>query len=346
MQDKTVPTTLPSITALSVAAAFHRALDTKYGYLFTKEELLLIQHFVYTAIEMYPSSFNGTLMKTISVLPYSWQQGFFNRAVIPAYDEIIMLRKFMIRYKLEEAIANGAKQVVIIGGGYDTLSMIMAEKYPDVMFYEIDKGATRQCKLDAIKTMPEDLPGKGRINKNLLFIEADLNETPLFEVLNSSIFDSSKRTFFLAEGLTCYLNKKSNQELLYSINYLCKHDDSELLISYITKMGYYSGITEAAHTESSEQYQFSLPASEVLSFAADCVFDIVAKKSATDMLEALGKKNSAEFYNNNQDIREYYYVLKNQTGLLDTKKGIADVPDIKIELPPKPLEQVSSCLLM
>lgn len=345
MQNKTDETTLPSVTALSVAAAFHRALVTKYGYLFSKEELPLIQHFVNTGIEMYPSSFNGTVMKSISALPYSWQQSFFNKVVIPAYDEIIMLRKFMIRQKLEQAIANGANQVVIIGGGYDTLSLVMAAKYPKVKFYEIDKGVTRQCKLDAIKTIPDDYaPVNSSIKKNLFFIEADLNEKPLVGILNNAGFEDMEYTFFLGEGITPYLNEKTNKNFLYSLNYLCKNPESEVLISYITKTGYYSGISETAHAESSEQHQFSLPVSEVLPFVADCLFDIVAKKSVTDMLGDLGKKNSAEFYKNNQDIREYYYVLKK--GLLDAKKSMADVPEIDIELPPKPLEQESSCLQM
>lgn len=111
-------------------------------------------------------------------------------------------------------------------------------------------------------------------------------------------------------------------------------------------MGYYSVVAETAHTESSEKYQFSLPINEVLPFAEKCSFDIVAKKSSMDMLEGIGRKDSAEFYRKNQNIREYYYVLTSQNVLLNSKKSIEDVPEMKIDFSPIPVEEESSCLQM
>lgn len=88
-----------SITALSVARGFHRAMELEYQYLFPPIELELIKQVVDTAIEAYPlSTITGILVKTMNLLPWSAQHCFFNMAVTPAYDHVVMLRKYMIRW--------------------------------------------------------------------------------------------------------------------------------------------------------------------------------------------------------------------------------------------------------
>ena len=145
-----------SVTALSVARGFARAVLTEYDYLFDVREAELVNHLTEVGGNSI-SGMNWVLGKTLASLPYSMQQRFFNYAVVPGYDNVLMLRKFMIRQKMEEAIKSGKKRFVILGGGYDINGLVMALKNSDIRVYEIDRGPTRECKLQGLKNIPESI---------------------------------------------------------------------------------------------------------------------------------------------------------------------------------------------
>src|SRR3990167_8959885 len=121
-----------SITAISVNYALVRALDTGYDYLFTNQERELARHFFFTSKRLFPLGINWVLLTGVSALPYSLQQSFFNNTIANGYDNIIMLRKMMVKNVIEKAIANGKKQIIILGGGYDTRAFIASHQHPDV----------------------------------------------------------------------------------------------------------------------------------------------------------------------------------------------------------------------
>ncbi|WP_160116790.1 hypothetical protein [Legionella sainthelensi] len=50
-------------------------------------------------------------------MPYFIQQSFFNAGGVPGYDHIMMLRKLMIKDKIESAIKSGIGQIIFLGGG-------------------------------------------------------------------------------------------------------------------------------------------------------------------------------------------------------------------------------------
>ena len=87
-----------SVTALSVAMAFSRGLATQYQYLFSEAELELTTHLWQTGRQSL-GWFNWMLSETISRTYYPLQQSFFNFLIAPGYDEVIMLRKLMIKNK-------------------------------------------------------------------------------------------------------------------------------------------------------------------------------------------------------------------------------------------------------
>jgi len=112
-----------SVTALSVARGFARAVLTEYGHLFNVHEAELVNHLTEVGIKSI-NGINWVLGKIIQSMPYSMQQSFFNYAVCPGYDNVIMLRKLMIRQKIEQVIKSGKKQFVILGGGYDISGLV------------------------------------------------------------------------------------------------------------------------------------------------------------------------------------------------------------------------------
>lgn len=347
----------PSVTALSVAMAFVRSLDTGYLYLFSKQELELIRHFVNIGKQsLY--GFNWILSEGLSRMPYSIQQSFFNAVVVPGYDHIIMLRKLMIKNKIESAIKSGIEQIIFLGGGYDIRALVTSLTHPDISIYELDRGPTREHKIKALKTLPEDLNLGGKnitelsdgtilLGENLRYIECDLSENNLLDTLESHGF-KQKRTFVIGEGLTMYLSQDENKELLKSIAKILKEND-ELLLSFRSGIIKPSKIAEASLERSKETYRFSLAPQHVIAFVEESGFTVNGKFFAASMLEEIGDFSAAAYHKKNKNSpKEYYYSLQKSSLEFNEDRKIEDVADIKLEIPVKSevTESPSECVTM
>ena len=102
---------------------------------------------------------------------------------------------------LREAVdpANGprARQVVILGAGWDTRAY-GSVKYEDVRFFEVDMPPTQAAKLAALQEADVDAD-------HVTFVETDLNQRSWFDALQEHGFDPALPTFILWEGVTMYL---------------------------------------------------------------------------------------------------------------------------------------------
>lgn len=338
----------PSVTAVSVAMAYMRALDTQYGYLTTPQELNLVKHLVNIAQQSL-SGFNYALCTGVSYLPYSMQQSFFKYVVFSYYDEIIMLRKLMIKEKIQQAInSNGLEQIVFLGGGYDVRSTMTALSHPDVHVFELDRGPTRENKLKALKSIPaeinlgaitlNELPdGTLQMNHNLHLIACDLSTDNLLEKLQSNGYDAAKKTLVIAEGLTPYLSEAANQQLLTSLASLLKEETDELLLSYVSNKSC-TTIANASLQSSKETYQFSLPIPDALRFANRLGYNVAAHFEASMQLPQLGLATIQP------PMREHYYALRKATVV--NEKTINEIPRINLTLPPTAIRQAPTCTIL
>jgi methyltransferase (TIGR00027 family) len=106
------------------------------------------------------------------------------------------LRKKCITRLVHSALTNGTTQVVVLGAGFDPLSLELHGEIPTTQFWEIDHPATQRYKLRAFSEI-----GSGRLH----FVALDLSAAGLDrEWLIESGFDPAKRTFWIAEGLLMY----------------------------------------------------------------------------------------------------------------------------------------------
>jgi len=120
-------------------------------------------------------------------------------------------RKAYFENQAREAIAAGARQILVLGAGYDLLCLRLAPEFPNIVFFEIDHPATAGAKLRGFDAI--GMPG------NLLQISVDLAESPLGDVLVSqNAWDSSKCSFVIAEGLTQYLTEGVVRELFETVD--------------------------------------------------------------------------------------------------------------------------------
>lgn len=340
-----------SITAISVAMAYTRALSSKYSHLDIAAEKNLAIHLWNTGRQSLGWS-NWALSGAISSAPYSSQESFFNSVVMPGYDSIILFRKMMIKQRIEAAIARGVKQIVILGGGYDVRALMTAAQYPDVQVYEVDQGATRVGKVNAIKSIPNDMGFDSvtviesedvcQVGDNLKFIHCDLTHDNLNDVLNQHGYDANQDSLIIAEGLTTYLNAKSNAALLRNATDLLT-ENSQLLISYLSSgTRAISKLEATALNESNEAYLFTIDPDNIIPFTLASGLAPHQKFDAINHLRTSGDAAATYHEANANAPREHYYLLS-KDGMVIT--SINDVPKINF-IAPTAARLNSSCLLL
>jgi methyltransferase (TIGR00027 family) len=127
--------------------------------------------------------------------------------LIPGQFEAFGHRKIFMQQQVESAIEDGARQVLVLGAGFDTLCLRLAPQYPDVHFFEIDHPATSAAKATgvALEGQPE----------NMIQIAADLGERALSKILSEDgRWHVLQRSVLLAEGLFLYLKDEEVRDLV------------------------------------------------------------------------------------------------------------------------------------
>jgi methyltransferase (TIGR00027 family) len=136
-------------------------------------------------------------------LPYSWF-----RRVLRAVESGILpglmlhhaVRKRYIEDETRRALAEGARQVVVLGAGLDTLALRLHREFPRVLFVELDHPTTQDAKRLAFDGL-EGAPGE-----NLKFLSADFTRQSADEVLAGCPgYDRSGRALLIMEGVLMYL---------------------------------------------------------------------------------------------------------------------------------------------
>ena len=127
--------------------------------------------------------------------------------LMPGQFEGFGHRKIFTQQKVEAAIEQGARQVLVVGAGFDTLCLRLAPQYSAVQFFEVDHPATSAAKARGVT-----LEGRPA---NMIQIAADLGEQALPKVLSEDgRWQTSLPSVLVAEGLCQYLSDDEVRGLL------------------------------------------------------------------------------------------------------------------------------------
>lgn len=100
-------------------------------------------------------------------------------------------------------------QVVFMGAGFDTRAFMYC-RGKNIKVFELDKENIQNCKIGALK--------KAKIDYDwIIFVPIDFNRESWADKLIEHSFDSSKRTFFLWEGVTPYLEEETVKRTLRAL---------------------------------------------------------------------------------------------------------------------------------
>jgi methyltransferase (TIGR00027 family) len=115
----------------------------------------------------------------------------------------MLVRTRFIDEKLAQAIRGGARQVVVLGAGFDTRAYRLTELLRDVRVFEVDRPATQERKRRRIQELIPSVIGA--LPPNLTYAPFDFRQEKPGDALLRAGYDASVKTFFVWEGVTMYL---------------------------------------------------------------------------------------------------------------------------------------------
>lgn len=137
--------------------------------------------------------------------------------VLPGIGLHYAARKALIESQVRQALARGARQVVVVGGGFDTLAYRLHRELPGVRFFELDHPATSWSKR-------RSLSRHGNPKANLSTFAVDLATTPLAQALEQAGVSPLVASVLIIEGVLMYLPTETVAELVSAIDTFFRAD--------------------------------------------------------------------------------------------------------------------------
>jgi methyltransferase (TIGR00027 family) len=108
------------------------------------------------------------------------------------------IRKRWLADTVDAALREGAKQLLVVGAGFDPLATLVARRSPETLCIEVDQAPTALAKRRGVERA-------GLGSPNHLVCAADLSKTSLEQVLSATPWRRDVPAVVVAEGLLMYL---------------------------------------------------------------------------------------------------------------------------------------------
>ena len=129
------------------------------------------------------------------------------QSINPSIRKAIVLRARYIDDFSRRCLNEGFEQVVLLGAGYDSRFFRLKE-FHNAKIFELDLNSTQVIK----KTLTRRL--LGRLPQNVVYVSIDFSKDSITEKLMNNGFEIHKRSLFVWEGVTLFLNKDIVAETL------------------------------------------------------------------------------------------------------------------------------------
>lgn len=324
-----------SVTAFAVAEAYSNAYlalsEAQTDALSIHKKEIDTQRAIVAFARTRLSTTNKILFSVISSLPSSLESALLNKMVEQSYGNLLLLRKLMIKQQIRTAIADGAIQIVFLGAGLDIRGLYTAQDNPDVQVFELDQAAMQEAKQEAFNKVLLDEPSdEKRLPKNLHLIKADINGPWLFKLLLSEQFDLTKKTLYIAEGLTMYMTEAENIAFLRDIQERMKPEDA-LLISFMSQIKT-NAVIDSSMQAQKERFGFGLEKISSIDFLAQQGLEPKAWFESSQHLQELNDISGNDYFKETERPQEYYLLLKRSSDGPKLAHDLYDYPQIKLAL--------------
>jgi methyltransferase (TIGR00027 family) len=132
----------------------------------------------------------------------------FESLTVPGMALHQALRKLALEEAVIHALEAGMEQIVILGGGLDSLGARLARRYPEARFLEVDAPSVLASKRRVLEQ-------SGFLSRNLSLIPMDLKRADLRTALPSLPgFRNGQPVFLLCEGALMHLERRGAEKWL------------------------------------------------------------------------------------------------------------------------------------
>lgn len=188
----------------------------------------------------------------------------------------ILIRTRWIDELLKRSLEEGFEQFVNLGAGYDTRPGSLLADRPEIAVFELDFPATQEHKRSLLESIP------GYPFHRIRFVPVDFTKDSFMERMLQEGYDPTKKTFFLWEGVTYYLNESDVVRTLDSIREFSA-PQSRVTFDYINAPVICRRVPTWHDHE--EPLRWALPTDEMPAFLAQRGFHVMENRNAQEIAQ-------------------------------------------------------------
>jgi methyltransferase (TIGR00027 family) len=202
----------------------------------------------------------------------------------PGVNGFLAARDRYIDDTLQAFLDEGIRQLMILGAGYD--SRAYRFNLNGVKTFEVDHPATQEDKLAKVRKIYGAIPG------HVIYVPVDFNTQTLEEKLFESGYDPARKTLFIWQGVTMYLNRDAVDSTL---DFVVQHagPGSAIVFDYLYR-SLLDGIQKQNEIDNMRRYRFmtgegltfGIPEGMISSFLEERGFASVKDVNADDLKAA------------------------------------------------------------
>ena len=196
---------------------------------------------------------------------------------LPGLHEYMIARTSFFDDIFVYSINRGISQIVFLGAGYDSRALRFNGLNKTLKVFELDAAATQERKKRYLK--------KSRIilSDNTKLLSIDFNKEDILNVLVEAGFECNKKTLFIWEGVTYYLDSNSVNSTLKTIGKFCQNE-SIIAFDYMAeitkeKMTNYFGVNKFYDTmneqHANESLKFTLDSDKLKSYLGQIGIQVI-----------------------------------------------------------------------
>ncbi len=159
---------------------------------------------------------------------FHWVRKLFATKLAPAgiYEYVIARTKYIDKI-FSSAIDGDFDQILLMGAGFDSRAIRLRDKNEKIKIYELDIETTLKAKLKQFKKRHIDIG-------STIFVKIDFNTENITDKLKQHEFQFGKKTLYILEGITMYLNEDAVENDFKFIQESAG-DGSEVIFDFLYK---------------------------------------------------------------------------------------------------------------
>jgi methyltransferase (TIGR00027 family) len=207
---------------------------------------------------------------------------FTNKFPSGMYEYVISRTKF-IDSIFQNAVSSEFHQILIFGAGFDSRGIRFADSNKKTIIFELDAPITQEAKINQLKKRGVE------IGPHITFISIDFNKESLEDKLIESGFSKNKRSLFILEGLTMYLDPEAIDSTFHVIDQFAG-TGSEVVFDYVylsvlNGENLYYGESEVMKqvNDANEPWSFGIEKGKLESFLNDKNLKLICSLNSEDL---------------------------------------------------------------